>query len=130
MREAYGLRNENLLWVGTAFHGGIAGQQQATCGAVSAAAIALGLRYRCSTADKEKAKKARKSASEAAAELVRSFIRRFGAVTCIGLTEIDFSDEKAIKKAIESGLFEKKCQKFVQFVIEMLYELEDKRDLN
>jgi C_GCAxxG_C_C family probable redox protein len=127
MWEAYGLKNEDFLWAGTAFRGGIAGQQQATCGAVSASALALGLRHRRSLADKEKAEQARKAANEDAAELVRSFIQRFGAVTCIGLTGVDFSDGKAVKQAIDSGLL--KCSQQVQFVIERLYELEDKRNL-
>jgi len=129
MWETYGLKNEDFLWAGTVFLGGIAGQQQATCGAVSASALALGLRHRRSLADKDKAEQARKAANEAAAELVKSFIQRFGAVTCIGLTGIDFADEKSVKQARESGLFENKCQKFVQFIIEKLYELEDKRNL-
>jgi C_GCAxxG_C_C family probable redox protein len=127
MWEAYGLKNEDFLWAGTAFRGGIAGQQQATCGAVAAAALALGLRHRCSLADKEKAEQARKATNDDAAELVKSFIQRFGAVTCIGLTGVDFSDEKATKRAIDSGLL--KCDQQVQFVIEKLYELEDKRNL-
>jgi C_GCAxxG_C_C family probable redox protein len=127
MWEAYGLKNEDFLWAGTAFRGGIAGQQQATCGAVAASALALGLRHRCSLADKEKAEQARKATNEDAAELVKSFIQRFGAVTCIGLTGVDFSDEKAVKQAIDSGLL--KCSQQVQFVIEKLYELEDKRNL-
>jgi C_GCAxxG_C_C family probable redox protein len=127
MWEAYGLKNEDFLWAGTAFRGGIAGQQQATCGAVAASALALGLRHRCSLADKEKAEQARKATNEDAADLVKSFIQRFGAVTCIGLTGVDFSDEKAVKQAIDSGLL--KCSQQVQFVIEKLYELEDKRNL-
>jgi C_GCAxxG_C_C family probable redox protein len=127
MWEAYGLKNEDFLWAGTAFRGGIAGQQQATCGAVAASALALGLRHRCSLADKEKAEQARKAINEDAADLVKSFIQRFGAVTCIGLTGVDFSDEKAVKQTIDSGLL--KCSQQVQFVIEKLYELEDKRNL-
>jgi len=129
MWEAYGLKNEDFLWAGTAFRGGIAGQQQATCGAVTAGALALGLRHRRPLADKEKAEQARNAANEDAADLVKSFIQKFGAVTCIGLTGVDFSDEAALKKARESGLFEEKCPKQVQFVIEKLYELEDKRNL-
>lgn len=128
MWEAYGLENEDFLWAGTAFHGGIAGQQQAPCGAVSAAAIALGLRHRCSPGDKEKAGRARKAASDDAAELVKSFAEKFGDITCLGLLGVDLSDEAAAKKAIEAGLF-KKCDDYVQFVIEKLYELEEKRSL-
>jgi C_GCAxxG_C_C family probable redox protein len=129
MWEAYGLKNEDFLWAGVAFRGGIAGQQQATCGAVAASALALGLRHRSSLADKEKAEKSRNAANEDAGELVRSFIQKFGAVTCFGLIGVDFSDEAAMKKAIDSGLFKQKCPKQVQFVIEKLYELDEKRGL-
>jgi C_GCAxxG_C_C family probable redox protein len=129
MWEAYGLKNEDFLWAGVAFRGGIAGQQQATCGAVSAAALALGLRHRRSLADKEKAEKARNAANEEAGELIRSFIHEFGAVNCFELIGVDFSDEEARKRARESGLFEQKCHKQIQFVIEKLYELDEKRGL-
>jgi C_GCAxxG_C_C family probable redox protein len=125
MWEAYGLENEDFLWAGVAFMGGIGGQQQATCGAVSAAALVLGLRHRRSLADKEKAEKARNAANEEAGELVRGFLQKFGAVTCFALTGVDFSDEEAAKQAIGSGLL--KCDQQVQFVIEKLYELDEKR---
>jgi C_GCAxxG_C_C family probable redox protein len=127
MWEAYGLKNEDFLWAGTAFRGGIAGQQQATCGAVAAAALALGLKNRRSLNDKEKVERAQKTANEDAAELVKSFTQKFGAVTCIGLTGVDFSNEKAMKQAVAAGLFEEKCYKQAQFVIEKLYELDKKR---
>jgi len=128
MWEAYGLENEDFLWAGTVFQGGIAGQQQAPCGAVSAAAIALGLRHRCSPDDKGKAGQARKAANDDAAELVKSFAEKFGDIMCLGLLGVDLSDEAAAKQAIESGLF-KKCDNYVQFVVEKLYELEEKRSL-
>jgi len=59
MWEAYELGNEDLLWASTAFNGGIASHQQAPCGAVSSSAVCLGLRHRCSLAEKEKAQEAR-----------------------------------------------------------------------
>ncbi|MCK4273798.1 MAG: C_GCAxxG_C_C family protein [Dehalococcoidales bacterium] len=126
MWEAYGLVNEDFLWAGTAFHGGIAGQQRAPCGAISAAAIALGLRHRCSPDEKEKAKAGRKAAIADTAELVGSFNEKFGDISCLGLMGVELTDEKARKRAIESGLFEK-CDKYVEFVVEKLYELEEKR---
>ncbi len=127
MMEAYGLKDEDLLWAGTAFRGGIAGQQQCPCGSVSASTIALGFRYRCSAKDRGKAEKAREAASKDAAELVMSFQEKFGAVTCIGLLGVDFTNEEAMKKAIERDLFKDKCHNYVQFAIEKLYELESKR---
>jgi C_GCAxxG_C_C family probable redox protein len=127
MWEAYGLKNKDFLWAATAFQGGIAGEQQAPCGAISGATIALGLRHRVATDDKEKVKKARDTACEEAAELVRSFEEKFGAITCIELLGVDFKDEGAMKRAIESRLFEQKCDNQVLYVIEKLYEFEKRR---
>jgi C_GCAxxG_C_C family probable redox protein len=128
MWEAYGLKNEDFLWASTALWGGIAGQQQATCGAVSSAAVCLGLRHRSKLSDKDKAEKARKAAIDEAGELVKEFIGKFGAVTCFGLIEFDLTTEEGLKQAKESGVFENNCPKQVRFVIEKLYQLEEKRD--
>ena len=121
MWEAYGLENEDFLWAGTAFQGGIAGYQQAPCGAVSMAAMLLGLKYRRSPDDREKA------ACDDAAELVKSVAEKFGDITCLALLGKDLSDEAAMKEAIESGIF-KKCDDYIKFVIEKLYDLEEKRE--
>jgi len=128
MWEAYGLKNKDFLWAGTVFQGGIAGQQQAPCGAVSASALALGFRHRLSTSNREKAEKARNAACEDAAELVKSFEEKFGAITCIGLLGVDFRDEEASKQARDSGIFERKCHQQIQFVIEKLYKIEEKHN--
>lgn len=127
MWEAYGIKNKDLLWAATVFRGGIAGNQQAPCGAVSASALALGFRHRCSTADKEKAEKAREAACQDADELVKSFEKKFGSITCIGLLGYDFSDKAASQRAREENLVEKKCYMQVQFVIEKLFEFERRR---
>jgi C_GCAxxG_C_C family probable redox protein len=126
MWEAYGLENEDFLWAGMALRGGIAGQQQATCGAVASAAVCLGLRHRCSIADGKKAEAARRVICREANELVGKFIRKFGAVTCIKLTGVDFSDEKATRIAADKGQL--RCHEQVMFVIEKLFELEERRD--
>ena len=55
MWETYELGNEDLLWSCIAFNGGIGGQQQAPCGAVSAAAVCLGLRHSCPLTEKQQA---------------------------------------------------------------------------
>ena len=61
MWEAYDLENEDFLWTGIPFLGGIGGFQNAPCGVVSAAAVCLGLRHRCPLADKERAHQARQA---------------------------------------------------------------------
>ena len=127
MWEAYQLGNGDLLWAGVAFNGGIGGQQQAPCGAVSGSAVCLGLRYRCPlTNDKQKVKQARLAAREYASELVRSFTDKFGSIICRDLLGFDFSDTEAARRFRESGMWKEKCDKYVQFVIEKLYELYEK----
>jgi len=124
MWEAYELGNEDLLWSATAFNGGIAGQQQAPCGAVSASAVCLGLRHRCSLADKEKAQEARLSARQDASEVVTSFTDKFGTIICRDLLGFDFSDTEAARRFREEEIFKEKCNKYVEFIIEKLYELD------
>lgn len=126
MWEAYELGNEDMLWACTAFNGGIGGQQQAPCGAVSASAVCLGLRHRCSLADEQKATQARLDARQDASELVRSFTEKYGALTCRDLLGLDFSNAEAYRQFRESGIWKEKCDNYVQFVIEKLYQL-DKR---
>jgi glutaredoxin 3 len=127
MWEAYGLGNEDLLWSCTAFNAGIGGQQQAPCGAVTAGAVCLGLRHRCSSEDKQKAKQARLNARQDASELVRSFAERFGTIICLDLVGVDFSKPGGYQQFLGSGAWKEKCDSYVQFVIEKLYELDEKR---
>lgn len=126
MWEAYGLDNEDLLWAGINFNGGIAGQQQAPCGAVSASAMCLGLRHRCSLADKPKAQQARADARQDASELVKNFTEKFGTVLCCDLLGLDFSTPEGYRQFVESGIWKEKCNKYVQFAIEKLYQLDER----
>ena len=127
MWEAYGLGNEDLLWSCIAFTGGIGGQQQAPCGAISSGTVCLGLRHRCSSEDKQKVKQARLDARQDAKELVRSFTDRFGTIICLDLVGTDFSKPGGYQQFLESGIWKDKCDSYVQFVIEKLYELDEKR---
>lgn len=124
MWQAYGLRNEEFLWAGIPFMSGISGQQQAPCGAVSAAAVALGLRHRCPLDDKRAAKQAREAVRRSASHMVQAFSSKFGDITCRGLLNIDFSQTGEYKRFRESGIWKEKCERYVQFVIEQLYDLE------
>ena len=126
MWEAEELGNEDILWAGTAFLGGIAEQQQAPCGAISASAVYFGLHYRCPLSEKEQAKKARRDARRDAAELVKSFSEKFGTINCRELIGFDFSDTEATRQALESGAWGQKCDGYVQFILDKLYELEEK----
>jgi C_GCAxxG_C_C family probable redox protein len=126
MWEITDLGSEDLLWATTNFVGGIASQREGVCGAISAAAVFLGLRHRCSLNNKEQADRARTIAREQARELVLSFSREKGDIICAKLTGININDPVAIQKFRESGDWMKKCVGYVQFVIKKLYELETK----
>jgi hypothetical protein len=127
MWEAYNLGNEDFLWAGVPFMAGISGEQQAPCGAVSASVISIGLRHRCSLADKEKVKQARNAARQDASKLVRDFTKQFGDITCRGLLGLDFSKPGEYQKFLESGVWKDTCEKYVQYAIEKLYEFEDEK---
>lgn len=124
MWDAYGLENEDFLWSGIAFMGGISGEQAAPCGAVSASAICLGLRHRCPLSDKGKAKQSRTLIRYNASRLVKEFKETFGDITCAALIGIDFSKPEAYQIFHESGIWKDRCNNYVAFVIEKLYEFE------
>jgi len=126
MWETYKLDNEDLLWSGIAFNGGIGGQQQAPCGAVSASAVYLGLRHRCPLTEQQQAAQARLAARRDASELVKSFIEKFGTIICRDLIGFDFSKPEEYRQFRESGAWREKCDKYVQFAIEKLYELDER----
>ena len=106
---------------------GISGEQEAPCGAISASAVSLGLRHRCTLADKEKVKHARNAARHYAGKLVRDFTKQFGDITCRGLLGLDFSKPDEYQRFRESGVWKEKCEKYVQYTIEKLYEFEDEK---
>jgi C_GCAxxG_C_C family probable redox protein len=128
MWESLGLKDEDILWTGVVFNGGIAGQQSASCGALSSSAVSVGLIHRCPLSDNERTKKARANAREDAGQLVKSFKEKFGAVTCRELIGIDFSNIEAYRAFRASGLGKEKCNKYVEFVIDRLYEIDAKRN--
>ena len=126
MWDTYELGNEDMLWSGIAFNGGIGGQQQAPCGAISASAVCLGLHHCCPLSEQDMAKQARLNARKDASEVVRSFEEKFGTIICRDLLGLDFSKPGAYRQFLESGIWKEKCDKYIQFIIEKLYELDEK----
>jgi hypothetical protein len=124
MWESYDLGNEDFLWAAIPFNGGISGNQMAPCGAVSASAVCLGLRHRCSLSDKGKAKQARNTIRDQAGKLVGDFAQQFGDITCRGLLGLDFTIPGEYQKFLDSGKPKDTCEKYVLYVIEKLYSFE------
>lgn len=129
MWETYDLVNEDFLWAAIPFNGGISGNQMAPCGAVSASAVCLGLRHRCSLSDKGKAKEARNTIRDQAGKLVADFTQEFGDITCRGLLGLDFNIPGEYQRFRESGKTKDTCEKYVLYVIEKLYSFEPKESL-
>jgi hypothetical protein len=121
--QAYNLDNEDFLWAGVNFMGGIAEKQQAPCGALSTAAIFLGLIHRCPMKDKEMAKGAVEKAREQAALLVGLYNEKFGSITCRDVIGYDFTEREKNSEFIESGKWKERCAGSVKFVIEKVYEI-------
>ena len=123
MWEAEQLGPEDVLWASTAFNGGIAGQQKAPCGAVSATAVCLGLRHRCPISDKERAGEAREIARRDAGLFVSRFIDEFGSIICGELLGIDFRSADGYRKYIDEQMWSYKCDNYVKFAIRQLYDM-------
>lgn len=117
--------NEDFLWAGIPFMGGIAGYQMAPCGAVSASAVTLGLRHRASLSDREGSKNARNASRHYAGKLVRDFNKEFGDITCRGLLGLDFDKPGAYQKFRESGIWKEKCNRYIEYIVEQLYKFEE-----
>ncbi len=124
MWETTSLGDSDLLWAATNFMGGIAGQREGVCGALSGGAIFLGLRHRVPAGNKQAADEARKKSVELARGLVDGFAREFGNIGCGRLIGIDFTDEAAVKRYRDSGEWMRKCNGYVKYVIEALYQME------
>ena len=125
MWESEGLGPEETLWAATVFHGGIAGEQKAPCGAVSAAAVCLGLRHRCPADDRERATQEREAARRDARLYISRFLDEFGAVSCGELLGIDFSKPEEVKKYRDAEMWHDKCDNYVKFTVRQLYALAD-----
>ncbi len=128
MWEAYGMENEDFQWAGIPFLSGISGNQQAPCGAVSGAAVILGLRHRCPLSDKKAAKQARTLIRKQTDQFVKDFNAQFGDITCGNLIQMDFSKPGEYKRFRESDIWKHKCEKYVQYAIERLYAFETVTD--
>jgi len=105
-----GLTEDESLRVACAFGGGM-GRQQYTCGAVTGAAMALGLKFGKAFHDAED-KKA--DTYDKTVVLFREFEKLNGSVTCRHLLEnLDMRDEKEHAIIVERNLFTTNCRRYV-----------------
>jgi C_GCAxxG_C_C family probable redox protein len=117
---ALGLDRDTGLRVAAAFGGGM-GRTGESCGAVSGALMAIGLRYAQPSADE-------KDAKERTYELAAEFLDRFaernnGCVKCRELLGRDISTPEGLQAAREQDLFKKLCPKFVRDAAEIVEQM-------
>lgn len=117
--ESLGLDRATAAKLATGMGGGM-GRMGQTCGAVSGAFLALGLKHGGATAQDKEAK-------DKTYRLVREFAARFkarnGSLQCRELLGCDISTEAGFAEARQKGLLTTVCPKMVRDAGEILEEL-------
>jgi C_GCAxxG_C_C family probable redox protein len=115
-----GLSEEEALRVATAFGGGM-GRQQLTCGAVTGAAMALGLKYGKGLNDSDDKKQ---HTYDKTIELFNEFTRLNGSTNCRKLlNDLDMRDEKEYNTIKEQNLFHTNCRKYVTDAVQLAEQI-------
>lgn len=106
----FGLSESDCLKIGCAFGAGM-GRQQFTCGAVTGALMALGLKYGKGVGDPDEKKQ---YTYEKTREFFKEFVTSNGSASCRELLKgLDINDPGDHRKIIDQGLFEILCEKYV-----------------
>jgi C_GCAxxG_C_C family probable redox protein len=117
---ALGISENTCLKLSTAFGGGM-GRQQYTCGAVTGALMALGLRFGMGTDDPAESKSFTYSK---AVEFMQEFRKINGSVTCRELLDgLDMNDPAGHQQMVDQGMFENRCKKYVQDAVNILEKM-------
>jgi len=118
-----GISADDSLRVACAFGGGMA-RQQLTCGAVTGALMALGLKYGKALNDSDE-KKAETYALTR--RFCDEFSSRFGTLNCRELLlGYDMNNPEENMKIKELGLFDTHCSRFVKEAVEIIEKLSTK----
>lgn len=121
LAEPLGVDRSLALKITSPFGGGIA-RTGATCGAVTGALMALGLKFGFSEADPQ----AKDRVYALAREYLRRFQEQYGAVDCRILIDADLSTPEGLQKARELDVFRTQCSQFISgsvaIAAEMLFE--------
>ncbi|MCP4396891.1 MAG: C_GCAxxG_C_C family protein [bacterium] len=116
--EEMGVERDTSLKMSAGFGGGI-GRMGDTCGAVTGAYMALGLKYGPTEADPE----AKAKMYEYIREFAEKFKARNESLECRGLLGLDISIPEERDKIHAEKLTAKVCPKFIQDAAEILEEM-------
>ena len=116
----YGLDENTCLKTSCAFGGGM-GRQQHTCGAVTGALMAIGLKHGKGINDPDEKKQETYALTR---KFFEEFTRRNGSVTCLELLDgLNMNDPEDHKKITDRDLFVIKCEKYVADAVKILENL-------
>ena len=114
-----GLDRETALRVATAFGGGMAHRGD-TCGAVTGAFMAIGLKHGRLRADDEET---RDLAYSLVGRFVQEFESRHGSIVCRELLGFDISTPEGMEQVSQNNLAATRCPSFVRDAAEILEEI-------
>ena len=115
-----GMSENDCLKVSCAFGGGMA-RQQKTCGAVTGAMMAIGLKYG-KAANEDESKKLHTYARTN--EFCEAFEQEHNSLICKDLLNgLDMNTEDGINKIKELNLFKLKCDKYVETAVEIIEQM-------
>jgi C_GCAxxG_C_C family probable redox protein len=121
LKTAYGLPDPGDSGAAMALNGGVAYGGN-ICGAISGAAMAVGMLAKERIQD-------HKSAKRAARQIIMSYMDEFRqayqSVNCIDLIELDIRDEEEHRRFIESGIWRTACMDQIEFAVRKLAPLND-----
>ena len=116
LKQAYGLPEASDPSAAMVLNGGLA-YGGGTCGALTGAAMAVGLLAARGSADHADAKRA---AREAVGAVMDGFRDRFGALDCRTLTGRDIRSPEAHRAFVEDGKWRVSCMAQLEFVVRAL----------
>ncbi len=117
--EVLELDPQKALKIAQPFGGGIA-RMGLTCGAVTGAFLAIGLKYGRTRPEDEEA---REKTYALVHDFIREFKARYGSIVCRELIGVDLGTAEGHKQAVERGVFENLCSKYVQDAVEILEQI-------
>jgi C_GCAxxG_C_C family probable redox protein len=120
LAEPLGIETDTALRVAAGFGGGIA-RSAGTCGCVTGAIMAIGLKQGDVSPERNKAD--REKTYELARQMMREFSERNGSTDCRELMGCDIGTPQGQEEARQRDLFRLRCTKFVRDAVEIVNQL-------
>jgi C_GCAxxG_C_C family probable redox protein len=127
LQEIWDLQLGKDSWA-TAGYSGAIGSGDTTCGLLIGSSVAIGMRAgRDKTCLPLDDKDARNKAIADVSALYKDFLEKFGTTQCEKLIQCNFSKSKEATRYIKEKIYENRCFKFLDFVMNRFIEMEKSR---